>query len=343
MRLSVDRLTPLAVLALLSACGTGEAMAALPPSANGPAADYPVVIGEPFTVEGVTYTPDDRLNYDETGFAGIAPSGDNPDAVSGSHKTLPLPSYVEVTSLESGRTILVRLENRGPMANDRLIDLSPGAAAQLGIVQGACSPVRVRRVNPPEPERAMLRAGARAPERMATPASLLKVLNRKLAEEQPLKTCTTAAAGVATPEPQPAAIEPEKIEAEETAFVPAPDAAEIMKPEPVPVPQTTAPEPVPEPTLTPEPAATPVPAPTPTPAPAPKASQDAGRFTVQVAAFSTEQRADAAAAKLGAKVVKPGKYWLMRLGPFTTRAEAVAALEKAKAAGYRDARIQSAD
>jgi len=104
---------------------------------------------------------------------------------------LPLPSYAEVTSLESGRTILVRIERRGPMRNDRLIELSPMAAAQLGLGDG--TPVRVRRVNPPEAERALLRNGQEAPARMETPAPLLAVLLRKLQEQD------TAASAPATP------------------------------------------------------------------------------------------------------------------------------------------------
>ncbi|MFD2432039.1 septal ring lytic transglycosylase RlpA family protein [Sphingobium scionense] len=50
-----------------------------------------------------------------------------PSAISGAHKTLPLPSYVEVTALNSVRTILVRLNDRGPFSDDKLIDLSRGA------------------------------------------------------------------------------------------------------------------------------------------------------------------------------------------------------------------------
>ena len=55
----------------------------------------------------------------------------NPDAISAAHKTLPLPSYVEVTALDTGRTILVRVNDRGPMANDRLIDLSQATARKI--------------------------------------------------------------------------------------------------------------------------------------------------------------------------------------------------------------------
>ena len=68
-----------------------------------------------------------------------------------------------------------------------------------------------------------------------------------------------------------------------------------------------------------------------------------GSLVVQVAVFSTRERADAAAGKLGASVSPSGRLWRMRMGPFATRAEAEAGLAKAKAAGYRDARIQRAD
>jgi len=92
---------------------------------SGPAADYPMVLGDPFVVDGVTYTPTDRLNYDAVGYA--VPDAEGGGGISGAHRTAPLPSYVEVTALDSGRTILVRLERRGPMQGDGLVALSPGA------------------------------------------------------------------------------------------------------------------------------------------------------------------------------------------------------------------------
>ncbi|MBS1239796.1 MAG: Rare lipoprotein precursor [Proteobacteria bacterium] len=150
--------------------------AAAAPVANGPAADYPIVIGDPYVVNGVTYTPSDVWNYDEVGYLAMDRAGGN--TISGSHHTLPVPSYVEVTSLDTGKTILVRLERRGPMNGSAVIALSPGAIAQLGA--SPTTPVRVRRVNPQEPERAALRSGQRAPDRMETPMSLVNVLKLKL-------------------------------------------------------------------------------------------------------------------------------------------------------------------
>src|SRR3546814_5701897 len=73
-----------------------------------------------------------------------------PEGISAAHKTLPLPSYVEVTSLETGRTILVRINDRGPFVSGRVIDLSSAAAEQLGMKRKGVAAVRVRRVNPPE-------------------------------------------------------------------------------------------------------------------------------------------------------------------------------------------------
>jgi rare lipoprotein A len=183
MRLPVDagyRTFALGLSAALAGCGPvsgGDRVAALavsPVSAAGPAADYPMVLGEPFTVGGELFTPADTLNYDAVGRATVGEGA----GVTAAHRTLPLPSYAEVTSLDSGRTILVRLERRGPMTTDGIVGLSPAAVAQLGIGEGAA--VRVRRVNPIEAERAELRAGRSVPERMESPKSLIDVLRRKL-------------------------------------------------------------------------------------------------------------------------------------------------------------------
>lgn len=329
MRLPVDHILPLAALILL---GAGPATArdregGAPAPATGPAADYPVVVGEPFTIGGTIWTPTDQLNYDAVGQAVVDDS--SLARVSGAHKTLPLPSYVEVTSLDSGRTILVRLERRGPMVNDALVELSPEAAAQLGMAPGHRSPVRVRRVNPPEQERSILRGGGRAPERMETPEGLLKVLRRKLAEQAPLSpppAVPAAEPAPAAPAPiAPLAKAPRSKKAPTTVSAPA---GAVQPPaSPAPAPQAEAPQ---------------APA---QPAPPPRAAAPArkGSLMVQVAAFSVEASARKVAGQLGGGVSRAGKYWRVRLGPFTSRADAAPALEKAKAAGYSDARIQSAD
>src|SRR5688572_31961780 len=114
MRLPVDGFVRLAAALIpalaLGACGVGgtDPLATVPAPSYGPQGDYPVIVGEPYSVAGTAYTPEDVLNYDQVGYLAADQAGDA--AVTGSHHTLPLPSYVEVTSLETGRTILVRIE-----------------------------------------------------------------------------------------------------------------------------------------------------------------------------------------------------------------------------------------
>jgi rare lipoprotein A len=63
------------------------------------------------------------------------------------HKTLPLPTYVEVTNLQNGRSIIVKVNDRGPFHDDRIIDLSYSAAAKLGILGHGTGKVEVRAID----------------------------------------------------------------------------------------------------------------------------------------------------------------------------------------------------
>ncbi len=69
-------------------------------------------------------------------------------AMTAAHPTLPLPSYVRVTNLENGKSIIVRLNDRGPFLSERLIDLSYTAAYKLGILAGGSSHVEVESILP---------------------------------------------------------------------------------------------------------------------------------------------------------------------------------------------------
>jgi rare lipoprotein A len=70
-------------------------------------------------------------------------------AMTAAHRTLPLPTYVEVTNLDNGRKAIVKVNDRGPFKKNRLIDLSYMAARKLGFVGVGTAHVRVRAVGPP--------------------------------------------------------------------------------------------------------------------------------------------------------------------------------------------------
>jgi len=347
MRLPVNSLLPFAALVLIAIPAAVQARPQAPGAVapTGPAADYPVTVGDPYTIGTITWTPSDQLNYDAVGLAGedSALAG-----VAAAHKTLPVPSYIEVTALDSGRTVLVRIVDRGPRDNDTLVALSPATISQLGLAPGGRAAVRVRRVNPPEIERAALRSGGTAPIRMETPESLLKVLRRKLAEQSPLMPPPSVPPSmpsdiVDAPE-LPGAGSP-KLSANPAAAA-KPIATKRSEPAPVPVIHTK-----PKVTLSAKSPATssekletrPTPSPVPLSPRVQAASAIKGTHVVQVAAFSTRDRADKAARTLSGAVTPAGRLWRVRLGPFSGTKDATSALEKARAAGYRDARIQRAD
>lgn len=112
-------------------------------------------VGRPYRVAGRWYHPHEDPDYDRVGTAswyGTAfhgrrtANGEVYDmyALTAGHPTLPLPSYAYVTNLQNGRTVLVRINDRGPYAKDRLIDLSYGTARTLGFHQHGLARVRVR-------------------------------------------------------------------------------------------------------------------------------------------------------------------------------------------------------
>lgn len=117
----------------------------------------------PYEVGGVTYRPlASAAGYEKRGvaswygreFHGRATSnGESYDmlAMTAAHPTLPIPSYVRVTHLGNGRSVVVRVNDRGPFKRGRVIDLSYVAAAKLGLVGPGSGPVEVRAVLPGAP------------------------------------------------------------------------------------------------------------------------------------------------------------------------------------------------
>ncbi|MEG3086304.1 septal ring lytic transglycosylase RlpA family protein [Sphingomonas sp. PB4P5] len=174
----------------------------VPPSRVAPGANYdapaapyrpmPLPADAPPAVAASTGprgTSGEQQRYDAVGYAswygeemggGTTASGQrfDPNAITAAHRTLPLGSVAEVTALDSGRTILVLIADRGPGAADREIDLSRGAAQLLGVT--AMAPVRVRLTNASPQDVRALRSGQPAGERIDAPPTLLTALRRKL-------------------------------------------------------------------------------------------------------------------------------------------------------------------
>jgi rare lipoprotein A len=101
-------------------------------------------IGTAYKVDEVQYIPVEDLTYNQTGMAGIIPTELNGTKTSNGEifdvnqmvatsKTLPLPTIARVTNLDNGQSVVVRVNNRGPFVNTRLMDLSPAAAQKIGI------------------------------------------------------------------------------------------------------------------------------------------------------------------------------------------------------------------
>lgn len=112
-------------------------------------------IGNPYQVAGVWYYPKDDPAYDETGYASWygtefhgkkTANGEvfDMNTLSAAHKTLPLPSYVKVTNLENNRTMVIRVNDRGPFVSGRIIDISRRGAQLLGFHAQGLTKVRVQ-------------------------------------------------------------------------------------------------------------------------------------------------------------------------------------------------------
>lgn len=112
-------------------------------------------VGKPYKVGGLWYTPREDPSYDRSGIASwygdlfhgrYTANGEifDMDALTAAHPTLPLPSYVRVTNLENRRSLVLRVNDRGPYAHDRIIDLSRRSAQALGFQRRGTARVRVQ-------------------------------------------------------------------------------------------------------------------------------------------------------------------------------------------------------
>ncbi len=112
-------------------------------------------IGKPYQIQGVWYYPAENFEYEETGIAswyGVqfhgrrTANGDLYDmnALTAAHRTLPMPSFVRITNLENGRSLILKVNDRGPYARNRIIDVSRRGSQLLGFHDVGTARVRVQ-------------------------------------------------------------------------------------------------------------------------------------------------------------------------------------------------------
>ncbi len=112
-------------------------------------------VGAPYQVAGVWYYPKEEYDYDETGIASwygakfhgrkTANGGIyDMNALTAAHRTLPMPSFVRVTNLDNGRSLVLEVNDRGPFARGRVIDISRRGAQLLGFLKQGTARVRVQ-------------------------------------------------------------------------------------------------------------------------------------------------------------------------------------------------------
>ncbi len=163
----------LASIWLLAACAGGPKLS----TRDGPEVvkngQYRAANLRPYKVRGDTYRPyvpdiGDTLTGTASWYGhesgSLTATGErfDPTALSAAHKTWPLPSVIEVTNLDNGRSLRLRLNDRGPFVDGRLLDLSKGAAKALGVHQTGTARVRIKFLGPAE-------LGARPTYAAATP------------------------------------------------------------------------------------------------------------------------------------------------------------------------------
>ncbi len=299
-----------------------------------PAGTYKV--GKPYQIKGVWYYPQEVNEYDEVGIASwygdafhgkTTANGEAFDmnALTAAHKTLPLPTNVRVTNLDNGRSIVLRVNDRGPFVGDRIIDVSRRAAQLLGFEHSGLARVEVTLAEPQ----------GRLPEtRMVEAKPVPKAEAALVLAEATERDVVAAAAPV-----RPAPVRAERVGPPIRLIAPV-AAAELEQSGPAPKVRTRTAQAAP---IQATPAAYhPEPQ---TPAPFAKAAEET--LYVQAGAFSVRDNADGLAAELadlGPVAIQPvnrtdGTFYRVRVGPFQGFEAAGKILRAVVASGQTNARL----
>jgi rare lipoprotein A len=329
------------------------------------------MLGKPYQVGGIWYTPREEPGYNRVGRASWygelfhgrrTANGEiyDMDRLSAASPTLPLPVYAQVTNLSNGRTIVVRVNDRGPYANDRIMDLSRHSAEVLGFRGTGTALVRVKYLGRAPlsgddryeqkflASQGWMQIAAKAARKGKAPAADVATLPLENPEnlQTPWKNAAPAQSAAATPAPQmparqAAASTPEPVQQDTPAsngwtMVAPPREAEAISLD-APLYWQASPRAV---------ARAQIAATGSLPQPVEQSQQGAG-FVIQAGSFKNRENADKARAALAsiapvemAEIEAGGNiYFRVRVGPFPSPGDAEAALSKITQAGYQGAKI----
>jgi len=211
----------IAAALLLAACGSSQTASGTrssPTAAPGQVGSYKV--GTPYQIRGVWYHPVVDYRYNETGIASWygpgfhgrrTANGERYDQhdLTAAHPTLPMPSLVRVTNLENGRSLKLRINDRGPFSNNRIIDVSQRAAQLLGFERQGTASVRVEVLEEESRQLAAIARGERAPP-PAQPAPQVQVASAPVTtvQRETVAPPTPAQAPAQSPAQPPAQTSP---------------------------------------------------------------------------------------------------------------------------------------
>lgn len=283
-------------------------------------------VGQPYQVDGVWYYPAENWRYSANGVASwygdnfhgrVTANGEIYDkmALTAAHPTLPMPSKVRVTNLRNGRTLDLRVNDRGPFVANRVIDVSQRAAQILGFEQDGTAPVRV--------------------QILADESQQLKLLalnsSKGAGDDMAFKAAPIASVQVAEMTATPVALRME----------PRPESRPLAL-------QVLAPVAAPAPMATSAPARASSRAAAPAPAPANGLQQPSGMY-VQAGAFRSYENAAALRRRLspiGTTAISQSDegertWYLVRIGPVASKNAAESVKRQVAQAGIADARLVS--
>lgn len=268
-------------------------------------------VGKPYQIQGVWYYPSEDYNYSETGVASwygpdfhgkYTANGETFDQndVTAAHRTLPMPSFVRVTNLENGRSLVVRINDRGPFAHGRVLDLSRRAAQLLGMEGTGTAKVKVEIM---AEESRQLALNMKAKQQLDEPPISAAPRDAVVAETLPLPGSGGAAKPVSRPAPPPPVVVGSGVATAETSQLAKQDVKQVpVKPSQMYI-----------------------------QAGAYSRFDNANRTSAALQTYGS--------ANISQVQTKTGTFFRVRLGPIANVTEADALLEKVIGSGYSDAKL----